>query len=80
MQLATVERELALDTLHRAGIEGQDAITSLDQILRKAPTHSLAEWVTVHADADPRSLARYYGNDACRDARALAIHLKPSRA
>ncbi len=71
MQLTTEERVYALDTLNSRGLGGDDSITSLDTICRKADDASLQSLLFRVRRSNDRGLAAEFGHDAVPAIRML---------
>lgn len=78
LTLDTDERDRALSTLHSCGVEGEDAHTALDVVLRLTTAPSLDTLAAAHRDATPQALSGVYGSDASRVALVLSKHLRPA--
>lgn len=79
LTLTDQDRELPLTTLHAAGIEPEDADTSLAHICQASPQATLRGWHRAHVGNPPHVLAQQYGHDAARAAYALTRHLPPTQ-
>lgn len=64
----------ALELLHQAGIEGDDATTSLATLCKLSTQTTLHGWVRAHVGNTPDTLAAQYGHDAARAAYVLTRH------
>ncbi|GAA5198570.1 hypothetical protein [Microbacterium jejuense] len=69
------ERATILGLLHESGLQGTDATTAVDAVIKLSGAETLAQWHDENANLGRTELTARYGHDPVRAARVLQVRV-----